>query len=52
MDHKHTLAAIFSMGVKGERADARALARRLGIRVEEAREELEELKVEGIAKMR
>ena len=52
MDHKHILAAIFSMGIKGERADARALAERLGLRVEEARGELEELEDQGLVAMR
>jgi len=44
MDNKHTLAAIFSMGIKGETADARGLARRLGLRVEEAAKEIGDLK--------
>lgn len=48
MDNKHTLAAIFSMGIKGERADAKALASRLGLRTEEAREEVEGLAKEGL----
>jgi cytidyltransferase-like protein len=48
MDKKHILAAIFSMGVKGERADAKALATRLGLRTAEARLEIEELKDLGL----
>jgi FAD synthetase len=48
MDKKHTLAAIFSMGVKGEKADAKALAARLGLRAEEARREIEELQDLGL----
>jgi cytidyltransferase-like protein len=48
MDSKYTLAAIFSMGIKGERADARALARRLGLKVGEARLELEALRKSGM----
>jgi cytidyltransferase-like protein len=49
MDKRHTLAAIFSMGIRGERADAKALAHRLGLRVEEARREIEELRKHGLA---
>ncbi len=48
MDNKHTLAAIFSMRVKGERADAGALAKRLGLRIGEAREEMTELENQGL----
>jgi cytidyltransferase-like protein len=48
MDNKHTLAAIFSMGLKGETADARALAGRLGLRLDEARRELDELGRAGL----
>jgi cytidyltransferase-like protein len=51
MDNKHTLAAIFSLGVKGERADARALAARLGLRPEEARSELDELTRLGLVRV-
>jgi len=48
LDNKHTLAALFSMGIRGERADARALASRLGLRLEEARKEIEQLKRLGL----
>ena len=48
MDNKHTLAAIFSMQIKGETADGRNLARRLGLRVEEARREIGELTKAGL----
>lgn len=48
LDSKKTLAAIFSMGLKGERADARALAARLGLRPAEARDEIRELQEEGL----
>ena len=51
MDNKHTLAAIFSMGVKGETADARALARRLGLRVEEAAKEIDDLRKAGMVEL-
>ena len=36
------------MGIRGERADARALASRLGLRLEEARKEIEQLKRLGL----
>lgn len=48
MDSKHTLAAIFSAEIKGERADAKVLAKRLGLRPEEAVRELEALKRSGM----
>jgi cytidyltransferase-like protein len=48
MDKRHTLAAIFSMGIRGERADAKSLASRLGLRVKEARREIEELEKHGL----
>jgi cytidyltransferase-like protein len=51
MDKKHTLAAIFSLGVKGERADAKVLAGRLGLRVEEARREIDQLKKLGLVEV-
>jgi len=51
VDNKHTLAAIFSMGVKGETADARALARRLGLRVEEAAKEIDDLRKAGMVEL-
>ena len=51
MDNKHTLAAIFSMGIKGEVADAAGLARRLGLRVREATEEIDALKKAGVVEL-
>jgi len=48
MDSKRTLAALFSMGLTGEKADARALATRLGLRVGEAKKELDELSGKGL----
>lgn len=51
MDNKHTLAALFSMGIKGERADATALAERLGLRVDEAKEEIDELVGLGLVEL-
>jgi cytidyltransferase-like protein len=51
MDNKHTLAAIFSMGIKGETADARSLARKLGLRVEEAKKEIGDLRKAGMVEL-
>jgi cytidyltransferase-like protein len=51
MDNKHTLAALFSMEVKGERADARALAKRLGLLPGEARKEMDELTKSGMIEL-
>ena len=51
MDNKHTLAAIFSMGIKGETADTRGLAKRLGLKAEEASKEIEDLKKEGMVEL-
>jgi len=48
LDNKHTLAALFSMGIKGERADAKALAGRLGLKPGEAQEEIEQLRRLGL----
>ena len=48
MDHKHTLVAIFSMGIKGEKANAKALASRLGLRLDEANREVQELEEAGL----
>ena len=48
MDHKHILAAIFSLGIRGEAADAGALAARLGLRAEEAEKELDGLRKAGL----
>jgi len=49
LDNKRTLAALFSLGIKGEPADARALSELLGLTREEAREEIEELRRTGLA---
>ena len=51
MDNKHTLAAIFSMGIKGETADARGLAKRLGLTPEEAAKEFRQLTTAGMVKL-
>jgi cytidyltransferase-like protein len=48
MDSKRTLATLFSMGLTGERADARTLAARLGLRIDESRRELHELSERGL----
>jgi cytidyltransferase-like protein len=51
MDNKRILAAIFALGVSGERADSGALARRLGLRAGEAAEEVEELRKAGMVEL-
>jgi cytidyltransferase-like protein len=51
MDDKRTLAAVFSLGVAGERADAKALASRLGLRLDEARREMRALAEKGLVKL-
>jgi len=51
MDNKHTLAAIFSMEIKGEVADARGLARRLGLKNDEATKEIGALKKRGMVEL-
>jgi len=48
MDSKHTLVTIFSMGLNGERADAPALATRLGVESEVAKKELQDLERTGM----
>ena len=48
MDSKRTLAAIYAMGIKGEKVDARRLGRRLGLKVEEATKEIGSLKEAGM----
>jgi len=48
MDNKHLLAAIFSMGIKGETADAKDLAKRLRLKVEEATMEIDGLEKAGM----
>jgi FAD synthetase len=48
MNNKHTLAAIFALNLKGEKADAVAISERLGLRVSEARREIEELRGLGL----
>jgi FAD synthetase len=50
MDTKHTLAALFSMNIRGEKADAKALSTRLGLRVDEAKKEITELAEEGLVR--
>ncbi len=51
MDNKHTLAALFSMGMKGEDTDANSLAAKLGLRIDEAEEELDELSRLGLVRL-
>ena len=51
MESKRTLAALFSMGLRGEKADARALAARVGLRLDEARRELDDLSDKGFVEM-
>ncbi len=51
MDNKHTLAAIYSMGIKGETVGARRLGRRLGLKVEEAAKEIDALKEAGMVEL-
>ncbi len=50
MDNKRTLAAIFSMGVRGEKADARALASRLRLGLDEVRKEIRALEKQGLVR--
>jgi FAD synthetase len=51
MNTKPVLAAIFAMGIKGEKADASALAHRFGLRVEEAKTEMRRLAKQGLLKI-
>ena len=51
MDHKHLLATIFAMNLKGEDSDPQALAAKLGLRPGEARTELERVAGLGLAKL-
>jgi cytidyltransferase-like protein len=51
MDNKHTLAALFAMGVKGEAAGPGALAKRLGLRPREARKEMQDLEEAGMVEL-
>ena len=48
VDNKRVLAVVFSMGVKGERADAEALATRLGLQINEAKREIRQLEGAGM----
>ena len=52
MDTKHALAAIFSTGIRGEKADAKGLALRLGLQVDEAKKEMTELAERGLVRLR
>lgn len=52
MDSKHSLAALFSMGLKGEKTDARALADRLGLRVDESKREISDLVRLGLVNLK
>jgi len=51
MDNKHTLAAIFAMGIKGEMVGAGPLAKRLGLRPVEARKEIRDLARAGMVQL-
>ena len=51
MDHKRVLSALFAMSLKGEDSDFRAVAKRLGLRPEEATKEIDEVVVAGLAKL-
>lgn len=51
MDHKRVLAALFAMNLKGEDSDYTALAARLGLRPDEAKEEISEAVGLGLAKL-
>lgn len=46
------LAAVFSMGIKGEKADAKAIASKLGMTTAEAKREVAELASLGLVKQR
>ena len=50
LDHKRILAAIFALSLKGEKADPSALAAVLGLRPEEARDEVQKAANLGLAK--
>ena len=50
MDHKRLLAAIFAMNLKDEKADSHSLAARLGLRPDEAKDEMERVVNLGLAK--
>jgi FAD synthetase len=52
MEEKRSLAALFSLGVKGEEADAKAIARMFGIGEGEADEALRSLAGKGLAESR
>ena len=49
LDHKRLLAAIFALNLKGEKADPRELAGRLGLRPDEARDEIRKVTRLGLA---
>ncbi len=51
MDTKHTLAAIYSMNLSGQKVGPKELAKRLGLTVEEAKKELGELTAEGLVRL-
>jgi len=50
MDTKHILSALFSMNVRGEKAGAKELASRLGLRIGEAKKEIDELAEHGFVR--
>lgn len=50
MDHKHVLAALFAMNLKGEKVNSDTLASRLGLRKDEASAEIDQAARLGLAK--
>jgi len=52
VDNKRVLAAVFSMGIRGERADARSLATYLGLQTDEAKREITQLEGAGLLEPR
>ena len=50
LDHKHLLTAIFAMNLKGEKAGPRALAAWLGLRPDEATDEMRKVVSLGLAR--
>jgi FAD synthetase len=49
MDRKRVLTAVFSLGITGERTNAKAISYRLGLRPEEAEAEVRSIVSEGLA---
>lgn len=51
MDHKRILGALFAMNLKGEDSDPKALAARLGLKPEEASDEIHQAVGLGLARL-